>query len=74
MVSSSLPVFAHPDFPQVFSAALQQFTQGAQPGSLFPQCDYSNEHCDCREAATVIHLPTDLGFCMTHYRKVVGRG
>jgi hypothetical protein len=85
MAHSSLPVFSHPDFPQVLSAAIEQFVEriGVAPtGQLFPQCDYSSPvacstDChsqSCSDRATVHHLPTELDLCARHYRKLVGRG
>jgi hypothetical protein len=34
------------------------------------QCWFSDEHCDCRELATVHHLPSEQEFCERHFQAV----
>ena len=70
MAGPTLPVLTHPFFPQVFAQAIDQhFTRVERLGL----CSYEDEHCDCREVATVHPLDPaldDFEFCLRHFEKV----
>jgi hypothetical protein len=74
MAQVSLPVLAHPAFPQVFAAATHEFARSISTQPPLGLCDYSTEFGDCQQIATVHHLQLEQQFCAGHFRKVVRRG
>lgn len=77
MAHSSLPVFFHPQFPQVFDRALMFEVRRVE--KLLGLCcwespESSRGACDggfpCQEQATVHHLESDNEFCLSHFREV----
>jgi len=65
MAAPTLSVLAHPEFPQVFPAAIDQLVT-----RVLTTCFWSDEHCDCHERATVHDLKSEQEFCLRHFRKV----
>ena len=61
-------VLSHPSLQPFFAQAIQRLVK-----QILGECDYESEYCSCREAAVVIHLESDQGYCLKHFRKVVGR-
>jgi hypothetical protein len=72
MAHSTLPVFSHPQFPQVFAAATHQLVR--EVSATLGLCDYETEHGSCTREATVHHVGYEMEFCADHFRKVVKRG
>jgi|HubBroStandDraft_4_1064222.scaffolds.fasta_scaffold05566_16 hypothetical protein len=79
MAHSTLPVFSHPDFPQVFEAALNQLVTRQVP-QLSPCCYESAESrwgagdaIACTQPAVIHDVATELDYCFAHY-KAVNRG
>ena len=65
MAHSTLPSLSHPQFPQVLH---QLETLAAKP--RLGLCDFSDEYCDCHEAAVVHDLSTDFEYCVRHFLAV----
>jgi hypothetical protein len=70
MAHSTLPVLAHPDFPRVFSRAIDQMVTRAFVQPELHSCDYEDAFCDCREAAVVHDLATEFEYCVRHFLAV----
>ena len=80
MAHSTLPVLAHPAFPQVLSQAIaQEVTRVAQPHLALSVCCYESPEtvwgaCDggypCGKLAVVIDVSTGFGYCAEHDREV----
>jgi hypothetical protein len=68
MAHSTLPVLAHPDFPQVFKSAMNaevrrivQRVDRVLGSCCFPRCQAEADLCD---------METGCGYCRTHFREV----
>lgn len=70
MAHSTLPSLTHSEFPQVFTQAIDQMVARMSARPQLGQCDYCDEYCDCRQAATVHHLASEQEFCAQHFAKV----
>jgi hypothetical protein len=76
MADQHLTALSSPEFPQVFDASLNQLFQRVDrilTASYLSTCDFEDEHCTCREVATVHHLASEHEFCSDHFQ-VVNRG
>ncbi len=71
MAHSTLPVLSASDFPQVLSASIDRFIDQIVAKPQLGLCDFEDEHCDCRQPATVHVLQTDQEFCARHFAVVV---
>jgi len=66
-------VFSSPAFPQVFEDAIDfeiRRVDRILAQSQLGQCNFSDEHCDCRAQATVHHLASEQEFCARHFQAV----
>jgi hypothetical protein len=78
MAQSTLAVFYHPDFPQVFDAALDQYIRRILAKPVLSTCDYQSAESSygagdsepCYAAATVHVLDSDQEFCARHFSEV----
>jgi hypothetical protein len=78
MAGNTLPVLSSPQFPQVFTEAIDR----AVDRIVFGICCYEepvgtwNDHnaVHCNSAATVHNLEDGLDYCERHHRKVVSLG
>lgn len=70
MASNNLPSLTHPDFPQVFSPAIDQMVTRIAAQPQLHACDYEDAFCDCRDAAVVHDLATDFEYCVYHFLAV----
>lgn len=66
MAANSLPVFSP-------LASVVARVERVVFLSHFTRCYFTDEHCDCRELATVHYLPNSQEFCERHF-KAVNRG
>jgi hypothetical protein len=73
MAAEHLTVLSSQKFPQAFEDAIDfevrrvsRIVELAQLG----QCDFEDEHCDCRQKATVHHLESQLEFCSQHFNSI----
>jgi hypothetical protein len=73
MSAQHLNALSSPSFPQTFESVIEfhirrvsRIAELAQLG----QCDFEDEHCDCREKATIHHLASEREFCERHFRRV----
>lgn len=67
MAAPTLPVLSGPHFAHVFAHTMKQLL--GYPADL-TECAWSDEHCDCRELATVHHLESEQEFCLRHFQAV----
>ena len=74
MAAQHLTILSAPNFPQVFDRALAQLdrlvTRTVSLHFLLSQCDFEDEHCDCRQRATVHQLATGKEYCLRHFQAV----
>ncbi|HZW05371.1 MAG TPA: hypothetical protein VFF58_00555 [Candidatus Nitrosotalea sp.] len=77
MAHSTLAVLSSPDFPQAFAAALdrelaqiERLVLRAEARVHLTRCFWEDQHCDCRELATVHHLASEQEFCLRHFQEV----
>jgi hypothetical protein len=81
MPASDFTLVPQPDFQQIFDASLSSLERVVihvlAQHPVLKQCYFSDEHCDCRDLATVHHLASELEFCDRHFaivNKAVHRG
>jgi hypothetical protein len=80
MAHSTLPVFSHPHFPQVFNRTIDQAVRRLLARPQLGVCCYESPEtlpgaCDgqpCYRAAIVHDLATDQEFCARHFAAVEG--
>jgi hypothetical protein len=74
MAHPTLPVLSHPDFPQVFAAAMD--TQLRAPSIQLSRCEYESPEsrpglCDggeqCTQTATIYDCASERELCFRHY-------
>ena len=74
MAAQRVTVLTHPEFPQVLDRSLAQLnrlvTRTVSLHFLLSQCDFEDEHCNCRAQATVHHLESEQEFCLRHFQAV----
>jgi hypothetical protein len=75
LAAKNLPVLDHPDFPQVFSRAIN-VSLGTMVDNAFAsvhltRCYWSDEHCDCKAIGTVHHIESGRDFCARHFILIV---
>lgn len=74
MAAQDFTVLHSPEFPQVFDRALAQLdrlvTRTVSLHFLLSQCDFEDEHCNCRAQATVHHLESEKEYCERHFQAV----
>lgn len=72
MAQNTLPVLSRSHFPQVFEDAVSFEVRRVSRivTARLGQCWFSDEHCDCRELATVHHLASEQEFCERHFQAV----
>ena len=70
MAHSTLPSLTHSQFPQVLSSAIDQMVAAIAAKPTLGQCCFEDEHCDCRDRATVHDLATDFEYCVRHFLAV----
>lgn len=76
MADRHLTIPSSPAFPQHFEDAIHHTIRRVSAlyqRSLLRTCDWSDEHCDCRELGTIHHLPSEQEFCERHFRMVEAR-
>jgi hypothetical protein len=75
---STLPSLSHPQFPQIFSSAIDHLVARIAVKPQLGTCCYETPEsrrgaCDatpCRSLATVHHLATEQEFCARHFAEV----
>ncbi len=72
MASDTLPVFSHPHFPQVFTAAID--AEICRVERVLGSCCYSNRWASCQQKAVVSDLETGCGYCLMHFGQEVDCG
>ena len=74
MAAQHLTILSTPNFPQVLDRALAQLdrlvVRTVSLHFLLSQCDFEDEHCDCRAQATVHHLESEKEYCVRHFQAV----
>lgn len=69
MAGQHLTVLDSPAFPQAFDHLIDRVSRIIGEAQL-GQCWYADEHCDCRDLATVHHLASEQEFCERHFQAV----
>jgi len=62
MSTANLPSLSHPDFPQVFTKAIDWMIERTE------RCEF--DHYLCGAKATVTDLESERRFCGKHFREV----
>jgi hypothetical protein len=73
MAAHDLTVLSAPNFHSVLDSSIQQdlaLVDRVLACVHLTTCYWSDEHCDCREVATVHHLASELEFCERHFQAV----
>lgn len=78
MAHPTLPVLNRPEFPQVFSHAIDRQIQQIESIVLLitiapyrlPTCDWCDEEFSCHSRATIGDIETGLEYCRAHFREV----
>lgn len=75
MAHSTIHAFSHPQFPQVFTAVIDQLISTVP---VFGDCEYESPEstkgaCDgmrCGQLSTVHHLASERDLCVRHFQEV----
>lgn len=75
MAHQTVPALPTPRFPQQpytgeMISSLDRLVARTIARAELRCCDFSDEHCDCREKATVHHLASEQEYCLDHFQEV----
>jgi hypothetical protein len=73
MAAQTLTPLPLHSFPQAFAETLGRACGIPAAETHLVRCYFSDEHCDCKELATVHDLKSEQEFCLRHFQ-VVRRG
>jgi hypothetical protein len=72
MASETLPVFSHPNFPQVFTRAID--SELRRVDRVLGSCCFSNRWASCQQKAAICDMETGYGYCLMHFGQEVELG